>query len=267
MASQSALFIFSFRSGLQVDSGALPNASDQFNSLQEKLIMRFRDIANHYQQKNMHFSCCLDSDEDRGTVQYLQDCAAQAGLSTPFVFIDDIGVTDTHRFMDLDNNPMDMAFKLYPWEFMLKEEFGEIAAYSDTKWVEPIWKSVLSNKALLPMLWEMFPNHPNLLPSYFHKDLDKVDKAGKWVKKPIFSREGANIMIIDNGDVIAQTGGEYGDEGVVFQQFTPLPKFADNYTLIGSWLINDMPAGISVREDNTLITQDTSRFVPHIILG
>ena len=251
----------------QVDSGALPNASDQFNSLQEKLIMRFRDIANHYQQKNMHFSCCLDSDEDRGTVQYLQDCAAQAGLSTPFVFIDDIGVTDTHRFMDLDNNPMDMAFKLYPWEFMLKEEFGEIAAYSDTKWVEPIWKSVLSNKALLPMLWEMFPNHPNLLPSYLHKDLDKVDKSGKWVKKPIFSREGANIMIIDNGDIIAQTGGEYGDEGVIFQQFTPLPKFADNYTLIGSWLVNDMPAGISVREDNTLITQDTSRFVPHIILG
>lgn len=251
----------------QVDSGALPNASDQFNSLQEKLIMRFRDIANHYQQKNMHFSCCLDSDEDRGTVQYLQDCAAQAGLSTPFVFIDDIGVTDTHRFMDLDNNPMDMAFKLYPWEFMLKEEFGEIAAYSDTKWVEPIWKSVLSNKALLPLLWEMFPNHPNLLPSYLHRDLNKVDKAGKWVKKPIFSREGANIMIIDNGDVIAQTGGEYGDEGVIFQQFTPLPKFADNYTLIGSWLVNDMPAGISVREDNTLITQDTSRFVPHIILG
>lgn len=251
----------------QVDSGALPNASDQFNSLQEKLIMRFRDIANHYQQKNMHFSCCLDSDEDRGTVQYLQDCAAQAGLSTPFVFIDDIGVTDTHRFMDLDNNPMDMAFKLYPWEFMLKEEFGEIAAYSDTKWVEPIWKSVLSNKALLPLLWEMFPNHPNLLPSYLHRDLNKVDKAGKWVKKPIFSREGANIMIIDNGDIIAQTGGEYGDEGVIFQQFTHLPKFADNYTLIGSWLVNDMPAGISVREDNTLITQDTSRFVPHIILG
>lgn len=74
-------------------------------------------------------------------------------------------------------------------------------------------------------------------------------------------------MIIDNGDIIAQTGGEYGDEGVIFQQFTPLPKFADNYTLIGSWLVNDMPAGISVREDNTLITQDTSRFVPHIILG
>lgn len=250
-----------------VDNGVLPNASDQFNSLQEKLIMRFRDIANHYQQKQMHFSCCLDSDEDRGTVQYLQDCAAQAGLTTPFVFVDDIGVTDTHRFMDLDNTPMDMAFKLYPWEFMLNEEFGEIAAYSETKWIEPIWKSVLSNKALLPMLWEMFPNHPNLLPSFFHKDLDKVDKSGKWVKKPIFSREGANIMIIDNGEVVAQTDGQYGDEGVIFQQFTPLPKFADNYTLIGSWLVNDMPAGISVREDNTLITQDTSRFVPHIILG
>jgi glutathionylspermidine synthase len=229
--------------------------------------MRFRDIANIHQQKVMHFSCAQDSAEDRGTVQYLQDCAAQAGLETPFIFIDDIGVTETHRFLDLDDLPIHSAFKLYPWEFMLSEEFGEIAAYSSTKWVEPLWKSVLSNKALMPLLWSRFTGHPNLLPSFLHKDLDKVDKSGKWVKKPIFSREGANIMIIDNNEVVAQTGGQYGDEGVIFQQFHALPKFGDNYTLIGSWLVNDMPAGMSIREDNSLITQDSSRFVPHIILG
>jgi len=74
-------------------------------------------------------------------------------------------------------------------------------------------------------------------------------------------------MIIDNNEVVAQTGGQYGDEGVIFQQFHALPKFGDNYTLIGSWLVNDMPAGMSIREDNSLITQDSSRFVPHIILG
>ena len=73
-------------------------------------------------------------------------------------------------------------------------------------------------------------------------------------------------MIIDNNEVIAQTGGQYGDEGVIFQQFHALPKFGNHYTLIGSWLVNDMPAGISIREDNSLITQDSSRFVPHIIL-
>lgn len=250
-----------------VDGGTLPQTADQFNSLQEKLIMRFRDIANMHQQKVMHFSCAQDSAEDRGTVQYLQDCAAQAGLETPFIFIDDIGVTETHLFLDLDDLPIHSAFKLYPWEFILNEEFGEIAAHSSTKWVEPLWKSVLSNKALMPLLWSRFSGHPNLLPSFLHKDLDKVDKSGKWVKKPIFSREGANIMIIDNNEVVAQTGGQYGDEGVIFQQFHALPKFGNNYTLIGSWLVNDMPAGMSIREDNSLITQDSSRFVPHIILG
>lgn len=249
-----------------VDNGQLPRAADQFNSLQEKLIMRFRDIANLHQQKEMYFSCCQDSDEDRGTVQYLQDCAAQAGLDTPFIYIDDIGITETQRFVDLNDMPINSAFKLYPWEFMLKEEFGEIAAYSATQWVEPLWKCVLSNKALMPLLWSRFTHHPNLLPSYLHKDLKYVDKSGKWVKKPIFSREGANIMIIDNNEVIAQTGGQYGDEGVIFQQFHALPKFGNHYTLIGSWLVNDMPAGISIREDNSLITQDSSRFVPHIIL-
>lgn len=111
----------------------------------------------------------------------------------------------------------------------------------------------------------MFPNHPNLLPAYFAED--DHPPLDHYVIKPLFSREGANIQIVENGKEVAKVDGPYGEEGMIIQQFHPLPKFGDSYTLIGSWLVNDQPCGIGLREDRELITQDLSRFYPHIILG
>ncbi|MEP4890998.1 MAG: glutathionylspermidine synthase family protein [Aliiglaciecola sp.] len=249
-----------------VDGNQLSRQADQFNSLQEKLIARIDEIAKHYQTEHIHFACCQDTIEDRGTVQYLQDCAAESGLHAPFVFIEDIGLGESGRFTDLKNNQIDTLFKLYPWEFMQREEFGDFVESSQTNWIEPLWKSILSNKALMPMLWKMFKGHPNLLPAYFEDELHLCDHQ-RIVKKPIFSREGANVSILEKGQEIIHADGPYGEEGFIYQAFHPLPKFDNNYTLIGSWLVNDKAAGISVREDTSLITQDMSRYLPHIILG
>lgn len=249
-----------------VDSGTLPRHADQFNSLQEKLVHRFREIALHYNISQLHMTCCKDTVEDRGTVQYLQDCASEAGLTADFVFIEDIGLADTGVFTDLQNSPITDCFKLYPWEFMLREEFGDALDDAGVNWLEPSWKSVISNKALLPQLWKRFSGHPNLLPAYFSDDMDKSSLAGKWIKKPIFSREGANISMLTDGNENVLSSGPYGEEGFVVQSFAPLPVFDGNHTLIGSWLVDDMPAGISVREDKSAITQDLSRYLPHIIL-
>ena len=54
-----------------VDAGKLALHADQFNSLQEKLVHRFREIALHYNINQLHMACCKDTVEDRGTVQYL----------------------------------------------------------------------------------------------------------------------------------------------------------------------------------------------------
>jgi len=115
------------------------------------------------------------------------------------------------------------------------------------------------------MLWEMFPDHPNLLASYFAED--DHPQLDHYVTKPLFSREGANIQIVQNGQQVASVDGPYGEEGMIVQQFHPLPQFEGSYTLIGSWLVDDQPCGIGLREDRELITQDLSRFYPHIILG
>ncbi|WP_395342197.1 glutathionylspermidine synthase family protein [Ningiella sp. W23] len=253
----------------KVDSKLVQRDADQFNSVQEKLVNRFKELNALNPDRMLYFACCKDTEEDRGTVQYLEDCAKAAGLETAFVYIEDIGMDASQRFTDLDNQVITWIFKLYPWEFMFEDEYSTALGKQNTRWLEPPWKSIISNKALLPMLWQMFEGHPNLLPAFFEDELGKVPKGMDLVKKPIFSREGANITFTDSrGRPIASSDdsdGPYGEEGFIFQQNYPLPIFEDNHTLIGSWLIDDQAAGISVREDKQAVTQDMSRYLPHII--
>ena len=245
--------------------GELNQAADQFNSVQDKLVERFAAMALRHPDEELHFACCKDTEEDRGTVQYLEDCAKAAGIATHFVYMEDIGHGEGDVFTDLDDRVITWMFKLYPWEFMLREDFGDLLQPANVSWIEPPWKAILSNKALLPMLWKLFPNHPNLLPTFFEDELASSGLTD-YVKKPIFAREGANVSIHRGGKEVYASPGPYGDEGFIYQAYHALPTFNNNHTLIGSWLIDDKPAGISVREDTQAVTQDMSRYLPHIIL-
>ncbi|MCC3704201.1 glutathionylspermidine synthase family protein [Rouxiella badensis] len=249
----------------QIAAGGLPQQADQYNSLQEKLIERFSELKNQHGFSLLHFACCQDTEEDRGTVQYLQDCAQEAGLANDFLYIEEIGLGERGQFTDPQDQIISNLFKLYPWEFMFRETFSTKLEDAGVRWLEPAWKAIISNKALLPLLWEMFPNHPNLLESYFAEDAHPP--MDSYVIKPLFSREGANIRIIENGKEIASAEGPYGKEGMIVQEYCPMPRFNDSYTLIGSWLVNGEPCGIGLREDRALITQDLSRFYPHAIIG
>src|SRR6202035_6105972 len=104
----------------------------------------------------------------------------------------------------LDTPDSDLAFKLYPWEWMLHDEFGARLAGAPTRWIEPPWKALLSNKGILPLLWEMFPDHPNLLPAFFEDDPNAASLGGSFVRKPLYSREGANVALVSGGTTIAQ---------------------------------------------------------------
>jgi glutathionylspermidine synthase len=234
---------------------------DQFNSLHEKLVAKWRDIAPSFLTRNIHFTHIDDEPgEDTITVTYLRDTALQAGLESTPILIDDIGWDSVQRrFVDLDNRPIDVLFHLYPWEWLVNETFGPHIAesYDSMHWIEPIWKMLWSNKALLAILWEMFPGHRNLLPAFFEP------QAGDYVRKPLLAREGANITVVQNGRTLVETGGEYGQEGFVYQQLFPLPDFDGNRPVLGSWIVDGEPAGMGIREGG-LVTGNTGRFVPHV---
>lgn len=126
--------------------------------------------------------------------------------------------------MDLSEDPIHVLFKLYPWEWLLQEEFATHLLADKTAFLEPPWKMVLSTKAILPILWEMFPDHPNLLPASFRR----ADFSGPCVEKPFHGREGAGIRLLASGDC-----GTTGGEPRIWQDFSPLPKFDGRHALIG----------------------------------
>lgn len=241
----------------------IPKRADQFNSIHERLIEAWKKVGDG---RHLHLAGVTENIEDACTLAYLEDTAQQAGLKTTGIDIEQIGWRDDGRFVDLDNNAIDLALKLYPWEWMFHDAFGGKIAQAPTRWVEPPWKAILSNKGILPLLWEMFPNHPNLLPAYFEDDPNAAKLGASYVRKPLYSREGANVTLISAGATLDEQPGPYGAEGFIRQAFATLPVFADNYPVLGSWLVDHVPCGLSIREDENPITGNTSRFLPHAIL-
>lgn len=234
--------------------------SDQWNSLHERLIDRWRAVKPRLKPGMLHFAPLgADSEEEWMTVGYLQDTAQQAGIDTDVVAVEDIG---WHRewktFVDTQGRRIRNCFKLYPWEDMLAEQFGAhvMADPADVLWIEPAWKALLSNKALLPVLWELFPEHPNLLPARFDDPGDLDD----WVAKPRHGREGRGITI----NTLPALGDREGG-GYVFQRRAELGSYDGMHCVLGSWVVGGAAAGLMVREQAGPITDHRARFVPHVI--
>lgn len=241
--------------------GRLPDEADQFNSIHEALLERFAALAGGLPPP-LYFAAVRDSEEDQGTVAYLRDCAAQAGAAGELIAIEDIGLSSDGRYTDLDDTVIGALFKLYPLEDMFAERFGQALPGSGLRLLEPPWKALLSNKGILPLLWERHRGHPNLLPAAFD---DGSALPPGWVRKPLHSREGANIVLhLDDGRVLESDGPYAGP--YVRQQAHPLPAFEGRYPMVGSWTVGDRACGIGIREDDGPITRDSARFLPHAIV-
>lgn len=240
---------------------------DQFNSLHEKIVARWQMLRERWiangQPPLIYFLGVYTNEEEAATLDYLNEMAVQAGWQSYWLDMDDVGYHEpTQRFRDLVERPIDVAFKLYPWEWMMREPFGAHAAHAQTRWIEPLWKIIWSNKAFMAHLWQAAPNHPNLLPTYF-----SAEPLGQqaYIKKPFSSREGTGISLHQSQQDLMLPMAEV-TSGFVYQAYQELPKFGDAWTVIGTWMVGDECAGLAIREDATPITRDTSHFVPHYIV-
>ena len=240
---------------------------DQFNSIHEKLIAKWKDV-DPYLSKPIYFAA-LDNPEDQLTITYLRDTAQQAKLDTRQLYMHEIGWNEAQQsFMDLDDHPIFSIFKLYPWEAMLQEEFGPhaLATYTAVRWIEPIWKMLLSNKGILPILWQLYPNHELLLESHFAEEESAPGHSMRnYVRKPLMSREGANITLIRDNATIVSTDGPYNGKQI-YQALAPAAVFDNRHTVLGLWMIDQDCCGMGVRESFSPITDNLSSFVPHYFL-
>jgi glutathionylspermidine synthase len=239
-------------------------ASDQYNRIHEALVERWQTIAPALPGGLVHFAHVADSaGEDTLTTAYMMDLAREAGLQAERLVMQDIGWAGglDGGFFDQAGQPIASLYKLYPWEWLVAEPFGRNIASDPrgTRWIEPIWKMLWSNKAILPLLWQLYPDHPNLLGASF----DPPPHGRDHVIKPMLGREGANVSIVRDGQIVAATPGRY-DGPVIYQQFCDMPDHAGNYPVIGSWMVDGTCVGVGIREGGR-ITGNTNRFVPHVI--
>jgi len=237
--------------------------SDQFNSIWEGLVEKWKQLRDDRVLAGavVHFGH-QDNVEEAMTVALLRDTAQEAGVPSEAMWMSEIGWDrDRKYFVDLHNHRMRTIFKLYPWEWILRDDFAPqlYESFGETQWIEPIWKMILSNKGILPILWELYPEHPNLLPAY----ADGPRDLAAWVEKPLLGREGGNIRIMDEASEASHDVG-YGAEGFIYQERFPLPCFDGKYPVIGSWVIDGMSRGIGIRESASRITDELSSFVPHL---
>lgn len=267
----------------QIAAGVLEAGDDQFNGIHEALVDRWRTM--FAPDTDIHFAAMKDAPEDYATVEALAWAAREAGLGAHYTDLQSIGLTDEGQFADGEDRVIGALFKLYPWEDLFRDPFAAHVAGAQVRMIEPAWKALVSNKAILPVLWQIAPGHPNLLPAFFLDDVaealagrgttrapgfaDVADRLRRGhVIKPIFSREGASVRIVQDGaEVETAPDRSYDDQPMIVQEYRELPVMGGFRPIVGAWIVGEACVGMGLREDRSRITQDLSRFKPHYIRG
>ncbi|MPY71030.1 MAG: bifunctional glutathionylspermidine amidase/synthase [Alphaproteobacteria bacterium] len=126
---------------------------------------------------------------------------------------------------------------------------------------EPLWALIPSNKAILPVLYAMYPNSRYLLNSQYELT-DELRRTG-YVSKPIVGRCGANISIYNrHEDLITETPGQFDSQDQVYQELFRLPQIGDNNVQIGTFSVGGAFGGACVRVDPSLVITTSSGLWP-----
>ncbi len=300
-------------------AGLIGEGTGQCNELYESLVLGWMYEIRNIRRINgrnvsvVHFaySCQESSGEDACNVGLMMDAAREAsenleeagepGFRVRSLYMDQIvraGTVDSdgnyvgvqYFSAPIDQNdpdgpkePIEVIFKLYPWEWLVQDKFGQIAIENmleldGTIWIEPIWKLLWSNKGVLAILWEVFKDTDDakwLLPAYFAGE----EPAGfnSYARKPLHGREGNGTTLVRNGQVLEQGpttpySGDTGTDGpYILQDLCTLPEFLDDngpalHPLLSVWTVQKDPVGLAIRESPNCITNNESSFVTHYIV-
>lgn len=232
----------------------------QFNQLEEYLLRAWRNS----KFKHVHCTWRPRHIEVEGTIRYMADLMRRAGVQVTLMALHRMGWDPRKSaFVDQDGAPISHCYKLYPWEWMLREPFAKFVEVSRCSFIEPPWRLLLGSKGILCVISELFRDHPNVVPCH-----TKPDNLGpSYVSKPLFGHEGHNVTIHRDGTATESLSGEYGDEAKVYQTFVDGHRCDGYLPQLGVWSVRDTPAAICVRETSGFIISADSAFVPHAIEG
>ncbi len=246
----------------------------QFNFIYEALKDNFKRLVTLqesvdnfeelYEGWRFLFSSIKDNLEEENTVRLLQHIAIEAGFDTEFAYIDEVEFDNSGIYYN--ENKYELWFKLIPWEDIAIQEpdlamlLSNIVKNQEAIIFNPAYTLMFQSKAILKILWDIYPNHPLLLETSY-----EPLKGKKQVQKPIFGREGESINIISaDGKVVASNLGDYDNHKMIYQEFTELPKDnRGNFYQAGVFYAYEA-CGVGFRRGGEILN-NMSKFVGHIV--
>ena len=243
-----------------IESGAASDTLEepQFNHLQSCIHARLESIAESEPWETLWLIGSLSDAEERDQLLHMSDVASDYFK----VCVVDTEVMQWGECLKDDRgNVVTFAYTLLPFVWFTEEQQ---ACVNTVRWLQPPWTAVMASKAILPLLWHMWPHHPSLVPAY--QDAaealadDEHADARTWVAKPLDGRGG-------DGVGVCATIHECGEHEILQEYANPLLVDGHSITL-GVWVVGGQSAAVSVREDKgTAITTADSMFVPHVVVG
>ena len=205
---------------------------------------------------------------------FMQKIIEAAGIKTKMLIgLDELSWHTDGSIIDQDGDQVNWVWKTWAWETALdqiRDECGHIDNYEplikhnskprlvdvllnkDVMVFEPLWTLIPSNKAILAVLWQLFPNHPFLLNTSFELN-DDLRETG-YVTKPIVGRCGANIQLFDSDEqLLEQTSGNFESNNQIYQEPFPLPYVNDYYLQVCTFTAAGAYAGACLRADSKMI--------------
>jgi len=242
----------------------------------KRLHKMLRDAWRHSDVDSVLHIMQDDDLEETYHALFMQEAMEEAGIQSKIISgVDGLSWGKDGSILDYDGDKINWVWKTWAWETALdqiREECGndpdrlnkykpgekhdaaprlvDVLLRGDIMVYEPLWTLIPSNKAISPIMWDMFPEYPYLLESAF-KLTDSLKDKG-YVIKPIVGRGGANITLVDkNAGVVAETGGKFDDRDLIYQQMMRLPKLDDYYVQVSTFTASGRYAGACVRVDTT----------------
>ncbi len=256
---------------------------DAGRSFQERLVNTWKKI---HVDGVLHIMCDRDLEETYHAL-YMQQIVESAGIPTKMIRgVSGLKWNDAGDVCDPDGTPIKWVWKTWAWETaldQLREECDDdeqavlahrperdrdaaprlvdVLLRKEVMVFEPLWTLIPSNKAILPILWRLCPNHPYLLNSSF--ELRKSLVKSGYAVKPIVGRGGSNISLVNRANsVVAETSGQFDSRDQVYQEIWRLPLIDDLYVQVSTFTAGNAYGGAGIRADKSIVINMDSDCFP-----
>lgn len=232
-----------------------------------------------------------DHPEEAYHALYMQEALEAAGVEVrPLLGLGSLRFGPEGQILDERGDEVRWVWKTWAWETALDQlrdesealdgdgkkglalrrsgapRLADVLFHPGVRVFEPLWTLIPSNKAILPVLWKLFPGHPFLLESQF--ELTESLRREGYVSKPIVGRCGANIKLYGQGaGVVAETGGRFDVKETIYQQLSLLPQLSGHYAQLCSFWVAGSYAGACTRMDQSPVIKSESDIWPLVVVS